>query len=266
MHTLSRQIRFSLDPFSGRQTQGFNAYASKPCGNGLSIYFSLWVDLASELNRDTGFVVNVSRIDPMIRREVVPLFENMIRETFKSRHAPTLISLVSVLKQAWAMIGDSFQSKTVTRISLELDPFRRITIQSDEAKMFIFSEKFEFSAMHQLWNNEFDEAKNFEVFGKCANPAGHGHNYILEVSVEKTLESEDDGWRSEFEKCVKSHFLDFVDHKNLNIDVAAFASLNPTVENLSLLAWEKLDNKLENAKLHKVVVWENDRTYCSYSQ
>ncbi|MHC5144481.1 MAG: 6-carboxytetrahydropterin synthase, partial [Planctomycetota bacterium] len=51
--------------------------------------------------------------------------------------------------------------------------------------MFIVSEKFEFSAMHQLWNNKFDEAKNCEVFGKCANPAGHGHNYILEVSVEK---------------------------------------------------------------------------------
>ena len=266
MHTLSRQIRFSLDPFLDRQTQGFNSYASKPCGNGMSIYFSLWVDLASELDRDTGFVVNVSQIDQVVRRDVVPLFENMIHETFQDRQTPTLISLVSVLKESWTTIRDSFQPKTVTQLSLELNPFRRITIHSDEAKMFIVSEKFEFSAMHQLWNDKFDETKNFEVFGKCANLAGHGHNYILEVSVEKTTESLDDGWHSEFEKNVKENFLDLVDHKNLNADVAEFESLNPTVENLSFLAWQKLENKLKNAKLHKVVVWENDRTYCSYAE
>jgi 6-pyruvoyltetrahydropterin/6-carboxytetrahydropterin synthase len=266
MHTLSRQIRFSLDPFSQRQMQGFNSYASKPCGNGLSIYFSLWVDLANELDRDTGFVVNVSQIDQAVRRDVVPLFEKLIYETFQNRQTPTLMSLAGVLKESWTTIGDSFQPKTLTQLSLELDPFRRITIQSDEAKMFIVSEKFEFSAMHLLWNNKFDEAKNFELFGKCANPAGHGHNYILEVSVEKSTESQDDGWHSEFEKDVEEHFLDLVDHKNLNIDVAEFESLNPTVENLSFLAWQKLDKKLKNAKLHKVVVWENDRTYCSYSE
>ena len=266
MYTLSRQIRFSLDPFAQQQTQGSNSYASKPCGNGLSIYFSLWVDLASELERDTGFVVNVSQIDQAVRRDVVPLFEKTIYETFQDRKTPTLISLVSLLKQSWVTIRDSFQPKVVTQLSLELDPFRRITIQSDEAMMFIVSEKFEFSAMHQLWNNKFDEAKNFEVFGKCANPAGHGHNYILEVSVEKTAESKDDRWRSEFEKDVKEHFLDLVDHKNLNVDVAEFKLLNPTVENLSFLAWQKLEKKLKNAKLHKVIVWENDRTYCSYAE
>ena len=266
MHTLSRQIRFSLDPFSDMQTQGFNSYASKPCGNGLGIYFSLWVDLASELDRDTGFVVNVSQIDQAVRRDVVPLFENMIHETFQNRQTPTFISLVSVLKKSWGVLRDSFQPKVVSQLSLELDPFRRITIQSNEAKMFIVSEKFEFSAMHQLWNNKFDETKNFEVFGKCANTAGHGHNYILEVSVEKTIQSQDDRWHSEFERDVKEHFLGLVDHKNLNIDVTEFKSLNPTVENLSFMAWQKLHKKLKNAKLHKVVVWENDRTFCSYSE
>jgi len=266
MHTLSRQVRFSLDPFSDRQTQGFNSYAGKPCGGELGIYFSLWIDLASELDPDTGFVVNVSQIDQVVRREVVPIFETMVQETFQARRTPTFISLVEVLKQSWAVIGDSFQPKVVTRLSLELNPFRRIIIQSDEAKMFIVSEKFEFSAMHQLWNDKFDEAKNFEVFGKCANPAGHGHNYILEVSVKKTTDSQGGGWLSEFEKDVKEHFLDLVDHKNLNVDVAEFKSLNPTVENLSLLAWQKLEKKLKNAKLHKVVVWENDRTCCSYEE
>ncbi|MEN8128511.1 MAG: 6-carboxytetrahydropterin synthase [Planctomycetota bacterium] len=266
MHTLSRQVRFTIDPFSQQQTQGSNSYASKPCGNGLGLYFSLEVDLASELNRDTGFVVNVSQIDQVVRQEVVPLFENMIYKTFQNRQTPTLISLIETLRRSWVAIGSSFQLKTITQLSLELNPFRQITIQSEEAQMFIYSEKFEFAAMHQLWNEKFDTAKNFELFGKCANPAGHGHNYILEVLIEKTTESQDDGWHSEFEKDVKEHFLDLVDHKNLNVDVAEFKSLNPTVENLSFLAWQKLEKKLKNAKLHKIIVWENDRTYCSYAE
>jgi 6-pyruvoyltetrahydropterin/6-carboxytetrahydropterin synthase len=132
--------------------------------------------------------------------------------------------------------------------------------------MFRFSEKFEFSAMHRLWNDKFDEAKNFELFGKCANPAGHGHNYILDVSVEKTTGLSEPEWQLQFEKDVKENFLDLVDHKNLNIDVPEFSDLNPTVENLSSFAWQKLEKVLKNAKLKKVVVWENDRTYCSYEK
>ena len=266
MHTLSRQIRFSLNPFVDQQTQGFNSYAAKPCGDGLSIYFSLWVDLTSELDHDTGFVVNVSQIDQTVRQKVVPLFENMLHGSFRSRQIPRMISLVEVLKKSWVAISDSFRTKTLTQLCLELNPFRKITLQSNEAKMFIVSEKFEFSAMHQLWNEKFKKSKNFEVFGKCANLAGHGHNYIIEVSVEKDQASLDENWHLEFEKGVKEHFLDLVDHKNLNADVPEFRSLNPTVENLCSFAWQKLENKLKNAKLHKVIIWENDRTYCCYSK
>ena len=89
MHTLSRQVRFSLDPFSDRQTQGFNSYASRPCGEGMGLYFSLWADLASELDPDTGFVVNVSQIDEAVRAGVVPLFAEMVQETFQVRQKLT---------------------------------------------------------------------------------------------------------------------------------------------------------------------------------
>ena len=132
--------------------------------------------------------------------------------------------------------------------------------------MFTFSEKFEFSAMHQLWNERFDEEKNFKLFGKCANAAGHGHNYVLEVSVSKPADSEAGGAICEFEKVVEEQFLSLVDHKNLNIDVLGFEQLNPTVENLAYFAWEKLEGKLKNGKLAKITVWENDRTFCSYTR
>ena len=132
--------------------------------------------------------------------------------------------------------------------------------------MFTFSEKFEFSAMHQLWNERFDEKKNFELFGKCANAAGHGHNYVLEVSVSQPTDLEVGGTICEFEKVVEEQFLSLVDHKNLNVDVQGFEKLNPTVENLAYFAWEKLEGMFKNGKLAKITVWENDRTFCSYTR
>ena len=131
--------------------------------------------------------------------------------------------------------------------------------------MFTFSEKFEFAAMHRLWNEQFDEKTNFEMFGKCANPTGHGHNYVLEVHVQSAIEQVEPGWISDYQKAVKEGFLDLVDHKNLNVDVPDFKALNPTVENLAFFAWEKLEGSFKNCKLVKVTVWENDRTFCTYS-
>ena len=82
MHTLSRQIRFSITPFTEAQPTGYNSYASKPCGDGLSLYLALWVDLKSPLNLETGFVVNVSEIDKVVRKKAIPVFMGEISRAF----------------------------------------------------------------------------------------------------------------------------------------------------------------------------------------
>ena len=264
MHTLSRQIRFSIDPFSDKQEMGRNSYASKPCGDGVGLYLALWVDLSSNLNPDTGFVVNVSQIDQVVRQHVVPLFTDSIQGVYRNQQSLTLVSLVRLLKQSWAVIQEVFGLQLIQQLRLDVNPNTQISIQSGEANMFIYSEKFEFAAMHKLWNDAFDQAANNEMFGRCANPGGHGHNYIIEVQVQCQCDLSQAGWKSDYQRVVKEKFLDLVDHKNLNTDVPEFKSLNPTVENLSLFAWQRLDGKVKNAKLFAVTVWENDRTFCSY--
>jgi len=266
MHILSRQIRFSIDPFSDEQGLGYNSYASKPCGKGFGVFMSLWVDLAGELDPDTGFVVNVSQIDQIVRENVIPLFSNTIQAAYRDRRIPTPTSLVLLLKRSWKTLRDVFDPKLITQLRLAINPYTQISIYSDEGSMFIYSEKFEFAAMHKLWNDKFDEAKNTELFGKCANPAGHGHNYILEVQVQCQCDLLKSDWKIHYQKVVKQEFLDLVDHKNLNCDVVEFTALNPTVENISFLAWQKLNEKFKNAKLSKITVWENDRTFCSYQE
>ncbi|OHB57381.1 MAG: hypothetical protein A2Y12_14665 [Planctomycetes bacterium GWF2_42_9] len=129
--------------------------------------------------------------------------------------------------------------------------------------MLYFSEKFEFAASHTLWNTKFTDEENFKVFGKCANKCGHGHNYIIEVAIQKST-TDKQLFAADYEKIVDKNFISVVDHKNLNADVDYFKKANPTVENIAEFAFQSLDGKFESAKLDCVTVWENDRTFCSF--
>ncbi len=87
MHKLARQVRFSINPFLAEQPKGANPFASMPSGEGLAIFFELAVELASQVNQDTGFVVNVSEIDSKVRQYAVPVFIGKVKENFQNaRH------------------------------------------------------------------------------------------------------------------------------------------------------------------------------------
>lgn len=285
MHTLSRQVRFSITPFVPSQPDGYNSYASKPTGAGLSFYLSLWVELEGIVDPETGFIVNVSDIDKIIRKYAVGAFVSRINASMEKKKPLFLTDLSEVLCLLTPSLRSLFQKKhgkTLKKLRLELNPYRSIECGDTPAKehgkttMFTYSEKFEFSAMHKLWNDKFNEKKNLDTFGKCANPTGHGHNYILEVAVQVPIaglsemqdetNKEPENWIADFQRIVKVDFLDIVDHKNLNSDVAAFQTLNPTVENIALLAWKSLKGRFGTANLSRITVWENDRTYCTYSE
>ncbi|OHB75813.1 MAG: hypothetical protein A2Z25_18160 [Planctomycetes bacterium RBG_16_55_9] len=129
--------------------------------------------------------------------------------------------------------------------------------------MVFFSEKFEFAATHKLWNDDFSQERNFEVFGKCANPTGHGHNYVVEVTI-KAPAAGDDFRIGGFERIVDDELIGLIDHKNLNVDLDTFKKTNPTVENIAAFAWNRLIGKFGAATLHCVSIWETDKTHCSY--
>lgn len=263
MHRLSRQTRFSVNPFLNETEIGCNSYTSKPSGEGLALYFAFWVELLAEVDKETGFVVNVVEIDKVVRSYAVPQISDFIKQRFINNKHISLVDLFEKLKLIAPELNNKFGRPTLAKIGLELNPFRKIAIELENNKMAYFSEKFEFAAMHKLWNNDFTDEKNFEVFGKCANPSGHGHNYVIEVTVEN--ESFDESFRiGKFEQIVSKELIDILDHKNLNVDVQYFSENIPTVENIAVFAWEKLSNKIEGPRLSNVTVWESDRTSCSY--
>ena len=120
-----------------------------------------------------------------------------------------------------------------------------------------------FVAGHRLFNPDFSEERNREVFGKCSSPSGHGHNYVLEVSVASDIDPAT-GYVVDLGRLsaiVNESVIDDVDHRNLNTDVEWLAGRIPTTEVLADAIWERLDERLPPGCLWSVVVRETEKNW-----
>lgn len=123
-----------------------------------------------------------------------------------------------------------------------------------------------FSAGHRLYRPDWNEERNREVFGACSNPSGHGHNYDLEVTVEGEVDPET-GFVIDLKRLkelVHELVVEDVDHANLNEDVPWMSEVNPTVENLAVRIWDRLEGRLDGAELASVKLWETERNVVEY--
>lgn len=262
MHRLVRYVRFSVDPFDPVTRQGFNPYASRPASQGLAIFLELGVEASGPAEPASGFVVNVGDIDQAVRRHAAPLLADLIRNRY-GRHVS--IGLEEIVELLWVCregLRDKLGTATLDALRLKLTPFRYVEVRSEDPDMVYYSEKFEFAAMHKLWNPALPDQENLALFGKCANPAGHGHNYVMEVTVRIPSGQAFDAMG--LERTVDERFIQVMDHKNLNADVPHFGHVNPTMENIAQFAWEGLVGRFGQADLHSVTIWESDRTSCTY--
>ncbi|MEX0890894.1 MAG: 6-carboxytetrahydropterin synthase [Gemmatimonadota bacterium] len=125
-----------------------------------------------------------------------------------------------------------------------------------------------FSAAHRLGRSDWSDERNREVFGDCANPNWHGHNYELDVTVEGPVDPAT-GFvldLKELRSLVEDRVVADVDHRNLNLDVAWMEGLNPTTEHLVVAIWRRLVDALPGeARLVRLVLWETPRNYVEYA-
>lgn len=127
--------------------------------------------------------------------------------------------------------------------------------------------KSHFNAAHRLYRPDWDGKKNNDVFGKCNNPNFHGHNYELEVGVTGEVDPVT-GYLIDIKKLktiMKEEVEDYLDHKNLNLDIPEFKDINPTMENIAILIWNKLRDKLEDDFKISVTLYETPRNYAVYN-
>ncbi len=121
--------------------------------------------------------------------------------------------------------------------------------------------KTHFSAAHRLSQPAWDDDKNAQVFGLCANPNGHGHNYELEVTVEGPVNQETGMIldMKALKTLIQEVVLDRVDHKHLNLDVPFLRGIIPTAENLAVAFWEVLDPRIPAGRLYELRLQETER-------
>lgn len=132
--------------------------------------------------------------------------------------------------------------------------------------MIYITRRLEFCASHRLYNPRFSDQENAEIFGLCNNPNGHGHNYVLEVTVKGDV-APDTGMvldLKSLKKLINREIIDKVDHKNLNVDVEFLKGVIPTAENIAIKFWELIEPKIENGALHELKLYESERNYVVY--
>ena len=123
-----------------------------------------------------------------------------------------------------------------------------------------------FNAAHRLHNENWSNEKNEAVFGKCNNPNFHGHNYDLEVNVIGFCD-EETGYVIDTKvlgSMIQKSVVEVFDHKNLNLDVTYFKSMNPTTENVAKVIYEILRSQINNELELKIKLYETPRNYVEY--
>ena len=132
--------------------------------------------------------------------------------------------------------------------------------------MVYITKSVSFSAAHRLFNPELTYEENMQIYDKCNNYNGHGHNYILEVTV-AGLPDIKTGYLldlKQLKRIINDEIVDHVDHKHLNFDVQFLEGIIPTVENLAIVFWDILKDKLPNGKLFEIKLSETDNSWIRY--
>ena len=132
--------------------------------------------------------------------------------------------------------------------------------------MIYLTRKVEFSASHYYHNPALSSEDNRRLFGKCNNPHGHGHNYVLEV----TVAGEPDPATGmvidlkELKQILEREVLAVFDHKFINHEVPQLNGRIPTTENIALTLWQLLDGKIPGARLHHLRLYETPDLFVDY--
>lgn len=272
MIRLSREIRFSLtNPEELSQqldhTGQKNSWAAWPITNRIAPHLVLSAVVEGTPDSVTGYLCNVTLIDKALRSFV----SNSLIRSMASVTLSQLPSAEQIVRQALTVLSpQTFETASLCSVTLHLSPYLCYTIETRAPEMIQLTHQFEFSAAHRLHCDSMSAEENLATFGKCNNPAGHGHNYVVEVSVSGEVSRTDENDSvielGKLAEIVNRNVIDPLDHKNLNEDIAHFANINPSVENIAVAVFDWLKTDIESAgcQLAEVKVFETPKTWASY--
>jgi 6-pyruvoyltetrahydropterin/6-carboxytetrahydropterin synthase len=272
---LTRKTRFSaahryyLEGRSEEENRRLFGLCALPHGHGHDYVAEITV--SGEVSPRHGMVVNISDLKPVLQAEVVEPFDGEYLTPDHPLLGGRIPSTEVLARLIWdrldRALGAAGLPARLEKVSLAESRWLRSECgRGEDGPMVTLTRTYEFAAAHRLYSADLSEEENCALFGKCNNRHGHGHNYILEVTVggepdPRTGLLVDLGL---LDRVVHEQVVDRYDHRHLNLDIPEFRDLNPTSENLVKVVWRQLAPALPPGTLRKVTIQETERNSFTY--
>jgi 6-pyruvoyltetrahydropterin/6-carboxytetrahydropterin synthase len=223
--------------------------------------YVLYVSMVGELDR-YGMVLNLSNVKHVIKREVTNDLDFSFLNEVWPEFEQTLPTTENMARVIWQRLAPHLP---LMRIQVFENPKLWADYLGNEMEAYL-TISTHFSAAHRLAHPQLSYEENCEIYGKCARPNGHGHNYHLEVTVKGEMD-ERTGMIADFgalHKAIDDYVLEPLDHTFLNKDIAYFENVVPTAENIAIYIRELLRAPVADlgAKLHKIKLIESPNNSC----
>ena len=236
----------------------FGACARSP-GHGHN--YVLYVSMAGELD-EYGMVLNLSDVKQVIKREVTSQLDFSYLNDAWSEFQETLPTTEAIARTIWQRLSPHLP---IVHIQLFEHPELWADYYGNNMEAYL-TLSTHFSAAHRLARPDLSYEKNCEIYGKCARPNGHGHNYHLEVTIKGDIDPRT-GMIADlvaFQKAVDDYVVEPFDHTFLNKDIPYFAEVVPTAENIAVHIRALLEQPIRDigAQLHKIKLIESPNNSC----
>lgn len=255
----SASHRYWLPELNEGENQRLFGACSKFPGHGHN--YVLYVSLQGELDQ-YGMVENLSTVKKVIKREVTSQLDYSYLNNAWSEFGETLPTTENIARVIWLKLAPHLP---LVNIQLYESPELWTDYRGNNMEAAL-TVKTHFSAAHRLAKPELSLEENTEIYGKCARVNGHGHNYHLEVSVVGQIDARtgmlvDLG---ELQRVIDELVVEPLDHTFLNKDLAYFAEVVPTAENIALYIAQTLKSPIQElgAELDKVKLIESPNNSC----
>ncbi len=235
-----------------------------------------WLDVtvSGAIDPKTGIIVNIKDIDAIVREHVVQVFDKKLINSAVPEFMDAPVTAETLVLYIVSKLMSTLPSMVeLVGIRLEEAPLQWVEWRSRDApgppkeNSMQSTRVYEFAASHRLHSPHLTEEQNVELFGKCNYIHGHGHNYVLEVTVAGPIDSCTgqviDG--ELMDSIVNREVVDRYDHKHFNHDMPEFEGLIPSSEIITKVIWERLNDKVPApARLDRVLLRETARNIFEY--
>lgn len=275
MLRLTRRVTFSAGHIyrgaglTESELQRVFGIAAEPSGHGHN--YVLEVTLEGEVDPVTGMVVNIMDLDALLKELLAPIDHRLLNTALPEFHdaVPTTEKLAQVL---WARLPKTCGSGRAVALRLEEHPGLHVELFAENPAMIYLTRSMEFAASHRLHTDQLDSAENQRIYGKCNNPHGHGHNYVVEITVRGEPDPKlgiiaDLG---KLDAVLKKEIDARFDHKHLNLDTDYFKTRVATAENIAIVIWDLIQPSIAacrtggKVELHRVRLIETARSWFDY--